>query len=62
MKKKPYLGIMAVTAFICAIAAFNIDSAWADEKGVNSLLLGLSIAFGLVAVGAGILAAKTPKE
>jgi len=62
MKKSPYLGIMVAAAFISAICGFQIDSAFADEYNLNTVFLVATILFGLVAIGALIGAAKTPKR
>lgn len=62
MKKAPYLGIMVIAAFVSAICGFQIDSAFADRYNLNTVFLLGSILFGLVAIGALIGAAKTPKR
>jgi len=62
MKKAPYLGVMVIAAFISFISAMQIDSAFSDERKLNTVFLIGSILFGLLAIGALIGATKTPKR
>lgn len=56
MKKKPYLGIMAVAAFISAGAFFSINGDNGETwKWVTGFIAGV------IAIGALVLAMLTPK-
>lgn len=57
MKKKPYLGIMVVAAFVSAGAFFSING---DNNETWKWFVGF--AGGIIAIGALVLAILTPKR